>query len=131
MRRERFVGRAGVAGLTVLGLAWASGCGGDSTAEPAAKSQAPAAKAETSKDPYALTCGDLADPLAAGDVSRQATVKLARKADIRGLSLLRASQSIFFAMTELCKENDAGYAPAADAVAAVERGEYRADLGAP
>lgn len=130
MLREKRSGRAAVAGIAVLVLVGAVGCGGDSRQEAAAKPR-PTATADPNKDPYAINCGDLADPLAAGEMSRRATVKLARKADISGLSQLRASQSIYFAMTELCKENDASYTPAADAVAAVERGEYRADLGAP
>jgi hypothetical protein len=47
------------------------------------------------------------------------------------MSQLRVAQSIFFAMTELCKDADAGYKPAADAVRAVEQGKYIADLEAP
>jgi hypothetical protein len=130
MLREKRTRRAAVAGLGVLILVGAGGCGQEERPEAAAKSR-PAAHVDPNKHPYAITCGDLADPLAAADMSRRATVKLARKADISGLSQLRASQSIFFAMTELCKENDASYTPAEDAVAAVKRGEYRADLGAP
>ena len=47
------------------------------------------------------------------------------------MSQLRVAQSIFFAMTELCKDAEESYTPAADAVKAVERGEYIADLSAP
>jgi hypothetical protein len=73
----------------------------------------------------------MADPAASATLTRRATVALARKAKIPDLSELRATQSIFFAMTELCKQNGQDYRPARDAVAAVKRGKYRADLGVP
>ena len=50
---------------------------------------------------------------------------------IKGLNTLQATQSTFYAMTELCKGRPAGFQPARAAVKAVESGEYRADLGTP
>lgn len=44
---------------------------------------------------------------------------------------LASAQSLFFAMTELCKGRPASYEPAKAAVRAVRQGKYRADLGTP
>lgn len=129
--------RAAAAGLAAIALVWATGCGATAESEsaaderPASRAEAPAPKIDANKAPRDITCGDLADPLAAAQMSRRAAVKLARAADIEELSELRASQSIYFAMTELCEANDDSYTPAAAAVAAVKRGKFRADLGAP
>jgi hypothetical protein len=56
---------------------------------------------------------------------------LADDAKIRGLTRLQSSQSIFYAITELCEERPSSYEPAEDAIAAVRSGELRADLGTP
>ena len=53
---------------------------------------------------------------------------LASDAKIRGLNQLQASQSIFYAITELCKSKPGSYRPAKDAIAAVRSGELRAEL---
>ena len=53
---------------------------------------------------------------------------LADDAKIRGLNQLQASQSIYFAITELCKAKPDSYRPAKDAIAAVRSGELRAEL---
>ena len=47
------------------------------------------------------------------------------------LNRLRASQSIFFAITELCKGKPASYRPARPAISGVRSGEFVADLSAP
>jgi hypothetical protein len=84
-------------------------------------------------DPHDITCAHLADPtdtkVAKG--SRRATFALADEAKLPDMNRLQASQSILFAMTELCKENGGSYKPAEDAVAAVKDGKYEADLGTP
>ena len=64
-------------------------------------------------------------------MTRRATVALSDGERIAGLSRLQATQSIFFAMTELCKGSAASREPARAAVQAVRQGKYRADLGAP
>jgi hypothetical protein len=123
-RTHRLI-RAAAAGAVVVALPLASGCGNDgSQAEPAA------AKVDLGEKPYEITCRDLADKQAA-DWSRRATVTLANETKIRKLTLAQATQSIFFAMTELCKQNNGAYKPAQDAVAAVKRGKYQAGLGTP
>jgi hypothetical protein len=54
-------------------------------------------------DPYALACGHVRDQQKWADVTRRATVAIADREQIRGLNRLQATQSLFFAMTELCK----------------------------
>jgi hypothetical protein len=53
---------------------------------------------------------------------------LADDAKIRGLNRLQASQSIYFAITELCKAKPGSFRPAKDAIAGVRSGEFRAQL---
>lgn len=82
-------------------------------------------------DPYAIACGHMRDQQRWADATRRATVALSDRERIRGLNRLQATQSIFFAMTELCKGRPASYEPARASVRAVRQGEYRADLGTP
>jgi hypothetical protein len=107
-------------------------CGGgneEARGEPEATKLASAAVIEA--DPYAIGCGHVRDQQKWADVTRRATVAIADRERIAGLSGLQATQSIFFAMTELCKEQPAAYEPAKAAVRAVRQGKYRADLGTP
>ena len=112
-----------------------AGCGGgDDAGEGAAapKKQTLAQRhAEIERDPYELRCGDMKDKLASADITRIVQVALANDAKIAGLTQLQAGQSIFFAMTELCKDKPASYQPARAAIAGVRSGEWRADLGTP
>jgi hypothetical protein len=114
----------------------AAGCGDD---EPAGEGAADASKqnsaaslakrhAQLERDPYALRCGDIRDKLASADITRIVQYALADEAQIRGLNRLQASQSIFFAITELCRAKPDSYRPANDAIAGVRSGEFRAKL---
>ena len=114
----------------------AAGCGDD---EPAGEGAANASKqnstaslakrhAQLERDPYALRCRDIRDTLASADITRIVQYALADEAQIRGLNRLQASQSIFFAITELCKAKPDSYQPANDAIAGVRSGEFRAKL---
>ena len=116
-----------------LAVLLGSGCGGSDAepSRPAATATPAQARIDPDKDPHAITCADLADKEASAELTRRAQFALADEATVRDMSRLRVAQSIFYAMTELCREGDAGYKPAADAVAAVERGDYVADLNAP
>lgn len=115
--------------------AFAAGCGGD---EPASESE-PKSKAvslvqrhaQLEKDPYALRCADIRDKVASARITRVVQYALADDAKIKGLNPLQSSQSIFYAITELCKSKPGSYQPADDAIAAVRSGELRADLGTP
>jgi hypothetical protein len=115
----------------------AAGCGDDESDEAAA-SKAPTQKvdlaerhAQLEKDPYALRCADIKDKVASADITRRVQYALASDANIKGLTDLQSSQSIFYAITELCKGKPGSFEPAEDAIAAVRSGELRADLGTP
>jgi hypothetical protein len=115
--------------------AFVVGCGDDestSEPEPAAKKVSLAQReAQVEKNPYDLRCADIRDKVASARMTRIAQYALADDAQIPRLNRLQASQSIFYAITELCKSKPGSYRPATDAIAAVRSGEYRADLGAP
>jgi hypothetical protein len=111
------------------------GCGDDESAsesEPAAKKVSLAQReAQVEKNPYDLRCADIRDKVASARMTRIAQYALADDAQIPRLNRLQASQSIFYAITELCKSQPGSYRPATDAIADVRSGKYRADLGAP
>jgi hypothetical protein len=113
--------------------ALAAGCGEDGTeSKPAEKGISLAQRyAQIEKNPYDLRCGDLRDKIASADMSRRAQYALADDAEIHGLTRLQASQSIFYAITELCRDQPGSYRPASDAIDGVRSGEFRADLGTP
>jgi hypothetical protein len=112
----------------------AAGCGGDDgdTSTKAADEAKPvdvaARTAQLERNPYDLRCSDLSDPVASARMSRVVQYALADDAKIRGMNRLQASQSIYFAITELCKAKPGSYQPAKDAIAAVRSGELRAEL---
>jgi hypothetical protein len=112
----------------------AAGCGDDdggdrATAEAPRPDPAKRA-AQLERDPYEVSCADIHDRRVA-HAMRAVQNSLAYEAKIRGLNQLQSSQSIYFAMTELCKSKPGSHRPAEAAVASVRSGEYRADLGSP
>jgi hypothetical protein len=112
----------------------AAGCGETAPEEQAAKEPAVTLAeraAQLEQDPYDLRCRDLADKVASADMTRRVQYALADDADIRGLNRLRASQSIFYAITEICDGKPGSYKPARPAIAGVRSGEFVADLAAP
>jgi hypothetical protein len=114
--------------------ALAVGCGeeSESGSEPAAaRVSLEQRHAQLEKDPYALRCADIRDKVASARITRIVQYALADDAKIQGLNRLRASQSIYYAITELCKAKPGSYQPANDAIAGVRDGQYRADLAAP
>jgi hypothetical protein len=123
--------------MTLTGLALcaaiAVGCGEDETEVQPAKATITAAQrqAQLERNPYDLRCADLSDKVASARMTRIVQYALADDAKIRGLNRLRASQSIYYAITEVCKGKPASYEPAKPAIAGVRSGEYRADLNAP
>ena len=122
--------------ITWLALcaAFAAGCGEDPTEERAAATPTVTMaerQTQLDRDPYDLRCADLADKIASADMTRRVQYALADDARIPGLDRLRASQSIFFAITEVCKDKPGSYKPARPAISGVRSGEYVADLGSP
>jgi outer membrane murein-binding lipoprotein Lpp len=118
----------------VLCATVAAGCGEDAPEERAAKSPAAALaerQAQLEQDPYDLRCADLADKVDSARMTRIVQYALADDAKIPGLNRLRASQSIYFAITEICKGKPGSYKPARPAISGVRNGEYVADLGSP
>jgi hypothetical protein len=118
----------------VLCAAVAAGCGEEEGA--AVKAPEPVIdlaerQAQLDRDPYDLRCEDLADKVASADMTRRVQYALADDAKIPGLNRLRASQSIFFAITEVCKGKPGSFEPARPAIAGVRSGEYVADLASP
>jgi hypothetical protein len=111
----------------------AAGCGDDDNQTAGSQSKPKTVSvaerhALLEKDPYALRCSDIRDKLASADITRTVQVALADDAKVRGLNRLQASQSIFYAITELCKSKPGSYQPAEDAIAGVRSGEFRAEL---
>jgi hypothetical protein len=118
----------------VVSAAVAAGCGDNAPQERAAKAPAVTLaerEAQLEQDPYGLACADVADKVASAGLTRRAQYALADDARIPGMTPLRASQSIFFAITEICKGKPASYKPARPAIAGVRSGEFAADLGSP
>jgi hypothetical protein len=112
----------------------AAGCGEAAPETPAAKPAYVALaerQAQLDQDPYDLRCADLADKVASADMTRRVQYALADDARIPGLDRLRASQSIFFAITEVCKGKPGSYMPARPAISGVRSGEFVADLSSP
>ena len=125
-------GRQTLIGLSAC-VAIAAGCGGEDDASTRSRDEAKpvdmaARVAQLEKNPYDIRCSDLRDKLASARFSRTVQVALADDAKIPGLNRLQASQSIYFAITELCKAQPGSYRPAKDAIAAVRSGELRAEL---
>jgi outer membrane murein-binding lipoprotein Lpp len=121
-----------ITGLVLCG-AVAAGCGEDAPEERAAKPSVALAErqAQLEQDPYDLRCADLADKVDSARMTRIVQYALADDAKIPGLNRLRASQSIYFAITEICKGKPGSYKPARPAISGVRNGEYVADLGSP
>jgi hypothetical protein len=121
----------------VLGLAaaaaLATGCG-DEEERAAGGAPDPEHASEVARNPYALTCGDLrrqSHPEATRLVIRvQAalTRKRALRRQVAEHGFQRVNQTIYLALTEICKGRNPSFRPARLAAEAVRRGEYRASL---
>jgi hypothetical protein len=93
---------------------------------------------EVARNPYAITCRDLArQPLhpESQKLVIRAEFALAREPVLRPLvaklTLNRVGRSVYYGMTEICKERDASFAPGRLAVSGVLRGKYRAAKNRP
>lgn len=121
---------------TLIGLiacgAIAAGCGDDNTSTSSKREAKPvdiaARTAQLERNPYDIKCADIRDKVASARMTRIVQYALADDARISGLNRLQASQSIYYAITELCKGKPGSHRPAKDAIAGVRSGEFRAQL---
>lgn len=125
------------ASIAVLGaslcLFVASGCGdsGEAASKPV-QGAAGAAGSVLSEhpDPGSITCAQLENRENYQPVFNAAVV-LAETTKLRGVSRQQVNQRIYGAFHGVCAKHGAAYRPAKDAVAAVERGEFRAEVALP
>ena len=122
----------GSAALAVVSALLLAACGGND-ADTQTQSSTPqlASAAAVDRDPYAIACGHVQDQQTWASVTRRATVAIADQEQFRNLNRLRATQSLFFAMTEFCKGRPPSYQPARAAVRGVQQGKFKADLATP
>jgi hypothetical protein len=132
MRPDNPTTGAMVAALAVSAALLLGACGKDNDhARDQRKAPKLASAQAIEQDPYAIACGHIRDQQRWASETRRATVAIGDREKVPGLNRLQATQSLFFAMTELCKGRPASYEPADAAVQGVREGKYRADLGAP
>ena len=110
-----------------IALLLAAGCG---EAEQRYTPEADHA-AEVERNPYALTCGDIAAQSTSSTSQRMVIGVEFALADepalrrrVEAMTENRVGRSIYWAMTELCKGADAAFTPGEQAVAAVRAGKY-------
>lgn len=121
-----------VAALAVGAALLLGACGnGDDEAQAERKAPKLASAQAIEKDPYAIACGHVRNQQRWASETRRATVAIGDREELPGLNRLQATQSVYFAMTEVCKGRPASYEPAEAAVQGVRQGKYRADLGTP
>jgi hypothetical protein len=137
MRRRSLPGLALALAATSL-LAPACGDGDDADGGRVAGRPAPDHAAEVARNPYAVTCGDLARQTSHPESARlviHAEFALARDPALRRVvakeTLNRTGRSVYYALTEVCKGRDPSFKPARLAVEGVREGKYRAARGRP
>jgi hypothetical protein len=130
--RSRSLAAAALGSVLVICTVLPAACGGTDEKERAERKVPKLASAAViDGDPYAIACGHVNDQQKWADTTRQATVAIAQREQLPKLNDLQATQSIFYAITEVCKGRAASFEPAETAVRAVRAGKFRADLGTP
>jgi hypothetical protein len=120
--------------ILVLTAASALAAGCDEEERAASGAPDPDHVRELARNPYALTCGDLrkqSHPEGARVVIRAQTALVRERALRRRVAEQgpqRVNQSIYFALTEVCKGRDPSFRPARQTVEGVRRGSYQAEL---
>ncbi len=121
-----------VVGLVAL-AALPAGCGEEEQrrADRVSGTPDPAHAKEVDRDPYAVTCGDLArqpEHMESQKLVIRAEFALARepvlRKRVRAMTENRVGRSVYWAMIELCKGREASFTPGEQAVEAVRQGEY-------
>lgn len=120
MRSPRSKAMLAALGATAVLL---GACGEDEGKAPAEPKLAPASAIEG--DPYAITCGHVRDQQQWAHVTRQATFAIADRERFRNLNRLTASQSVYYALTEVCKGKPVTFEPARAATEGVRDGTFR------
>jgi hypothetical protein len=131
IRETRRVRRLAVALCAATAL---SGCGGaDESVERDRVQGLPQADhaAEVERNPYAVTCGDLARQPESPEAQKlviRAEFALAQepalRKRVRAMTENRVGRSVYWALTEFCEGEDETFTPGERAVAAVRRGEF-------
>jgi hypothetical protein len=123
--------------LTAASLVVAA-CGGDDDEGRVAGTPPPDHAAQVARNPYAITCGDLARQTSHPESARlviHAEFALAREPALRKVvakeTLNRTGRSVYYALTEVCRGRDPSFKPARLAVEGVRQGKYRAARGRP
>jgi len=124
---------------SVLALAvLTTGCGGGDEPEVKPGLPDPDHAREVARNPYALTCADLARQPRSSPAQRlviHAEFALAQVPELREVvrkeTLNRTGRSVYFALTEICKDRPPDFKPARLAVEAVRDGKYRAARNRP
>jgi hypothetical protein len=93
---------------------------------------------EVARDPFLVTCADVAAQLRSPEASRlviQAEFALAQVPELRKVvakeTLNRTGRSVYYGLTEECKGRPPSFEPAEAAVAGVLSGKYRAARNRP
>src|SRR3954453_18349203 len=115
---------AGAAVACAVSAMLVAACGEQDRAGTVAKAPPLASAAAIESDPYAIECGHVRDQGRWATATRGATGATADREPVRGLTPPRMSQSVYYAMTELCKGRPATYEPAHAAVRGVSSGRY-------
>jgi hypothetical protein len=133
--------RGGVALVLATASALAAGCGDDddeSQSRRVSGTPDPAHIKEVARNPYAITCRDIArQPLhpESQKLVIRAEFALAQVPALREVvakeTLNRTGRSVYFGLTEECKGRDPSFKPARPAIAGVLAGKYRAGRGRP
>jgi hypothetical protein len=130
-------GRLGLVSVLAVVSVLAAGCGDDDEPRVSSPPEQDHAK-EVERDPYAVTCGDLARQTSSPESARlviHAEFALAQDPALRRVvakqTLNRTGRSVYFGMTEICKRRGPSFKPAPLAVEGVREGKYRAAKGRP
>jgi hypothetical protein len=108
----------------------AAGCGEDEQ-QPVRYTPAADHAAEVERNPYALTCGDIAGQ-STSSTSQRLVIGVeyaladepALRKRVGAMTENRVGRSIYWAMSEACKGQDATFTPGEQAVEAVRQGKY-------
>lgn len=115
--------------LLGLALVSATGCGEED--RRVAGTPDPDHAREVARNPYVLTCGDLARQPEHPESQKlviRAEFALAREPALErrvaAMTENRTGRSVYYALSEICKGRDPSFRPARMAVQAVRRGDY-------